>query len=100
MVRRIAAAERLDRTQFRSDVEYLEHVVQLAGYRCPHCGAGGEFEGRHWWQGRPFGAAAAARWTANGRRLSMPPDLCNPANGPWISTAPDVAHPYGSSTGW
>lgn len=68
MVRRVAAAERLDRTQFRSDVEYLDHVVQLAGYSCPHCGAGVEFEGRHWRDGRPFGAARAAtldgRWHA------------------------------------
>jgi hypothetical protein len=55
MVRRVAAAERLDRTQFRSDVAYLDHVVQLAGYRCARAGV--EFKGRHWWEGRSFGTA-------------------------------------------
>ena len=47
MVRRVPAAERLDRTQFRSDEEYLDHVVQLSAYQCPHCGAEIEFLGRH-----------------------------------------------------
>jgi predicted RNA-binding Zn-ribbon protein involved in translation (DUF1610 family) len=47
MVRRLPAAERLDRTQFRSEAEYLDHVVQLSAYRCPHCGAEIEFLGRH-----------------------------------------------------
>jgi hypothetical protein len=60
MVRRIAAVERLDRTRFRSDVEYLDHVVQLAAYRCPHCGVGVEFQGRHLVEGQPFGSRAPA----------------------------------------
>jgi predicted RNA-binding Zn-ribbon protein involved in translation (DUF1610 family) len=68
MVRRVAAAVRLDRTQFRSDVESLDHVVQLAAYSCPHCGAGVEFKGRHWREGRPFGGARPSaledRWQA------------------------------------
>lgn len=37
MVRRVPAADRLDRTQFRTQVEYYDHIVQLAAYRCPHC---------------------------------------------------------------
>src|SRR5688572_6869985 len=51
MVRRIAAGERLDRTTFRYEEEYLNHVVQLAAYRCPHCGTGVEFQGRHFGPG-------------------------------------------------
>src|SRR5690242_14693275 len=47
MVRRLPAAERLDRTRFRSEEEYLDHVVQLGAYECPHCGTGVEFQGRH-----------------------------------------------------
>ena len=60
MVRRIAAIERLDRTEFRSGVEYLDHVVQLAAYRCPHCGVGVEFQGRHLSGGHSSGSQAPA----------------------------------------
>jgi len=51
MVRHVAAGERFDRTRFRSEVEYLDHVVQLAAYRCPHCGTGVEFQSRHFGPG-------------------------------------------------
>jgi hypothetical protein len=37
MVRCVSAGERFDRTEFRREVEYLDHVAQLATYRCPHC---------------------------------------------------------------
>ena len=47
MVRCVSADQRLDRTEFRSEVEYLNHVVQLAAYRCPHCGAEAKFLRRH-----------------------------------------------------
>jgi hypothetical protein len=53
MVRRVPADQRLDRTEFRSEVEYMDHVVQLASYRCPYCAAEAEFLRRHF--------AAAAR---------------------------------------
>jgi predicted RNA-binding Zn-ribbon protein involved in translation (DUF1610 family) len=61
MVRRVAADERFDRTQFRSEVEYLDHVVQLAAYRCPHCGKGVEFQSRHFGPGVPR-ATVDPRW--------------------------------------
>jgi predicted RNA-binding Zn-ribbon protein involved in translation (DUF1610 family) len=47
MVRCVSAGQRLDRTEFRSEVEWLDHVVQVAGYRCPHCAAEVEFLRRH-----------------------------------------------------
>jgi predicted RNA-binding Zn-ribbon protein involved in translation (DUF1610 family) len=63
MVRRVTADERFDRTQFRSEVEYLDHVVQFAAYRCPHCGTGVEFQGRHFGPG-------VSRATVDRRRRS------------------------------
>ena len=51
LVRRVPAADRLDRVEFRSEEEYLKHTVQLAGYSCPHCHAGVEFEARHLFDG-------------------------------------------------
>lgn len=51
MVRRVPAAGRLDRLEFHSDEEYLKQIVQVAGYTCPHCGAGVEFQERHLFDG-------------------------------------------------
>ena len=43
MVRCVSAGERLDRNEFKREVEYLDHLAQLAAYRCPHCTTEVEF---------------------------------------------------------
>lgn len=50
---RTTPADRLDRLEFGTRREALDHIVEFGAYRCPHCGSAVEFSSRH------FGRQAA-----------------------------------------
>jgi hypothetical protein len=57
-----APAERMDRVEFGTKREAIDHVVELGSYRCPHCGKTTDFTSRHFRHRQPTASPLGALW--------------------------------------